>query len=111
MHLFGKFRTFSKGNNLFNSKIQAIGALYFLISLGNFSTLFVCLIIFDAIMISRNALVSEKVGFYYNKFYNLAADMAIKYIPRYIEKSEKKQISILLYRIIFLNEEDLNILS
>jgi hypothetical protein len=42
--------------------------------------------ILDAVILSRNPIISEKSSLYFNKFYNIASEFVMKYIPKYVEK-------------------------
>ena len=65
---------------------KAVGALCLFISLGKFSSFFVILMIGDAVLLSRNPIISEKSSLYFNKFYNIASEFVMKYVPKFAEK-------------------------
>jgi hypothetical protein len=67
-------------------KIKAIGVLFLIITLHEFSTLFVCLLIFDIYVVSRNPIVDDSLRDLYDKLYKQSSDLALKYIPRYVQK-------------------------
>ena len=40
----------------------------------------------DAVLLSRNPIISEKSSLYFNKFYNIASEFVMKYVPKFAEK-------------------------